>query len=238
MARLTQKKKEEIGISPHTLFFRGEQKTDKITLTVFDFSTNDICESSIENTDELIKLEQSTSTTSWLNVDGLHAPKLMEDIATIFKIPLSIISYIMDTSLRPQMEEFDNGFFVSLKMIDYDEKAESLSAKSFCLIVTAYTIISFQECPGKDFDPVRERLRKNNVRIRGGGTDYLCFILLDIIIDSYIFNLGLIGDKIEGIEGIEDSIDDNVKSDAIIGTIKTYKQEINFMRKTSNLLKK
>lgn len=227
MAKLTQKKKDEIGHSPDELFFRGKQKTDKITLTAFDYTTSDIRESSIENMDELIKLEQSTVTTSWLNVDGLHSPKLMEDIATVFKIPHNIISYIMDTSLRPQVEEFDNGFFVSLRMIDYDEKTEALSAKSFSLIVTEYTIISFQECPGTEFDPVRERLRKDNARIRGGGPDYLCFALLDVIIDYYIYTLGLIGDKIEN---IEDNMDDGVKSD-IVGIINRYKREINFMRK-------
>lgn len=227
MARLIDKKKEDIGHAPDALVFRGKQKSDKMTLTAFDYNTNDIRESAIESKEELVRIQSSTETTSWLNVAGLHDARLMEDIATIFKIPHNIVSYIMDTSLRPQVEEFDNGFFISLKMIDYDVSNEMLSAKSFSLIVTPYTIISFQEYPGKEFDPVRERLRKNNARIRGGGTDYLCFSLLDVIIDRYIYILGLIGDSIEN---IEDRMDEKVKND-VVETINTYKREINFMRK-------
>lgn len=230
MARLVNKNKEEIGHSPSALVFHGAPQTGKITLTAFDYNTNDIRESEVESKEELIRLQQSTGTTSWLNVDGLHDPGLMQDIGDIFKIPRNIISYIMNTSLRPQVEEFDEGFFVSLKMIKYDEKTEVLSVKSFSLIVTKYTIISFQEYPGKEFDPVRDRLRKNSPRIRGGGTDYLCFALLDVIIDHYIYVLGLMGDKIES---IEDNMDDIVNNN-IIMQINGYKREINFMRKNIN----
>lgn len=227
MARLVDKKQEDIGHCPEALVFRGEQKTGKMTLTAFDFNTNDIRESEITGREELVGLQKSTETTSWLNVDGLHDPLLMEEIASVFGIPHNIVSYIMDTSLRPQAEEFDGGFFVSLKMIGYGEETKTLSAKSFSLIVTPYTIISFQEYPGKEFDPVRERLRRNNARIRGGGTDYLCFSLLDVIIDRYIYILGVLGDKIEN---IEDSMDDSVKND-VVGEINACKREINLMRK-------
>lgn len=227
MARLIQKKKEHIGCSPDTLVFKGEQKNSRITLTAFDYNTNDIREIIIKTHEELVKLKNSTETISWLNVDGLHDPKLMEEIAVVFNIPGNIISYIMDTSLRPQAEEFDDGLFVSLKLLKYDEKEEQITAESFSLIVTPYTIISFQEAPGKEFDPVRERLRKNKSRVREGGTDYLCFVLLDVVIDYYIYILGVLGDKIET---IDERMDEHAGSD-VADTINTYKRELNFLRK-------
>jgi len=61
-------------------------------------------------------------------------------------------------------------------------------------------IISFQESPEDIFDPIRIRLRQPVGNIRKGGSDYLTYALLDIIVDKYFVVLEHIGDRIEDLE--------------------------------------
>ena len=96
------------------------------------------------------------------------------------------------------------------------------------MILTKSVIISFQERRGDVFEPVRERIRKQKKRIRNGGTDYLTFALLDIVIDNYLYVLSLLGEKIET---LEETLLINPSKD-VINEINNYKRELNFLRKS------
>ena len=49
------------------------------------------------------------------------------------------------------------------------------------------------------FEPVRERIRKQRARIRGSGTDYLAYALLDTVVDNYIFIIERLGERIHAV---------------------------------------
>jgi magnesium transporter len=74
----------------------------------------------------------------------------------------------------------------------------------------------------------RERIRKQKKRIRNGGTDYLTFALLDIVIDNYLYVISLLGEKIETLE--ENLLLNPTKN--VIKEINNYKRELNFLRKS------
>jgi magnesium transporter len=104
---------------------------------------------------------------------------------------------VMEPGTRPQIEEFDNGLFLSIKMMQFDESLNQVSIDNFSIILIDNWIITFQEEPNCLFNPVKERLIKHANRFRELGTDYLAFSLLDVVIDNYIFILGVLGEKIE-----------------------------------------
>lgn len=195
MSRFIKKKKEDIGLSPYALVFRGLKKTDKISLHAMNFDLDQVREYEIKSDDQLLELK-NTKNVSWLNVDGLHDVSRMEGLADIFEIPVNIISDIMNPSLRPKVQEFDNGFFTTIKILQYNESTEQLSVENLSLIIINHVLISFQEQETSLFDPVRERIRKHKNKIRTSGSDYLAFTLLDIVVDNYIYIIGLLGEKI------------------------------------------
>jgi magnesium transporter len=62
-------------------------------------------------------------------------------------------------------------------------------------------VISFQEDDEKDvFDPLRHRLRMNNSKIRQRSADYLCYMMLDLIVDNYYLVMEKLGERIEQLE--------------------------------------
>ena len=226
MSRFIKKKKEDIGLSPYALVFRGVQKTQKSVLHVMDFDMDEVREYEVKSNEQLKSIKNSKSI-SWLNIDGLHDVKYMEEISTVFNIPFNIISDILNPALRPKVEEFDQGIFKTIKMLQYNETTDELSVENLSLIIVNNVLISFQEQTSNIFDPVRERIRKHKNKIRTSGPDYLAFALLDVVVDNYIYIIGLIGDKIESLEErMTNHPDKN-----LLEEINFFKGEMNFLRK-------
>ncbi|MEI8086546.1 MAG: magnesium/cobalt transporter CorA [Paludibacter sp.] len=226
MSRFTKKNKEHIGLSPYALVFRGQKKTEKVLLRVMDFNLEDVSEVELKSTKEIVTFKNSKNL-SWLNVDGLDNVELMENLAKVFGIDNNILSDVMNPSVRPKVQEFEKGIFITIKMLQYNEKTQNLSVENLCLIATDNTLISFQEQSGTVFEPIRERIRKHKNKIRTSGSDYLAFALIDIVVDNYIYVIGLLGDKIES---LEETMTNDPKKELLDG-INSFKRELNFLRK-------
>ncbi|HHV86075.1 MAG TPA: magnesium/cobalt transporter CorA [Petrimonas sp.] len=225
MPYIPLKKKEDIGLSPYELKFRGKKKIENVRIQVIDFDLEEVRETEIKDTGELKKYLSSDSIT-WINVDGLHNEQIIRDISETFSIPGDILSDVMEPSSRPQAEEFDNGFFVSIKMMEFNEKKNRVSVDNLSLIVMDKILITFQEKQGDVFDPVRERIRKHRTKIRTSGSDYLAFTLLDVVIDNYIYILGVYGEKVET---LEDRLIMNTNKE-VLKVISLFKHELNNLR--------
>lgn len=229
MARFVKKQKEEIGLSPDALVFRGTQKSDHVLLRVIDFDANNLEDNIVQTINEVQKYKER-ETVTWLNIDGLHNAMVMEEVAKGFELDTLILADVMNTQARPKVQEYNNCIALSIKMLRHDEKTGSISVENLSLIITDSELISFQEKTGDVFEPVRERIRNPKKRIRNSGTDFLAFALLDIVIDNYIYIIGELGDKIEHLE--EKLLPD--PSQSVLDEINSYKQELNFLRKNIN----
>jgi len=226
MARFIKKTKKEIGLSPDELLFRGNKKMENVLLRIIDFDANNLEEDAIKNVADALKY-QKKDTVTWLNIDGLHNPAVMQEIANSFYFDQLVLAQVMDTQARPKVQEFDNCILLSIKMLQQQEETGLITVENLSLIITESVLISFQESKGDVFEPVRERIRKQKKRIRNGGTDYLMFALLDVVVDNYIYIISLLGEKIEMLE--EKLV--LQPNQSVIDEINRYKRELNFLRK-------
>ena len=226
MARFINKSQTEIVESPFELRFRGSKKSDKILMRVLDFDAENLTERKLKEFKEISQYME-TDTVTWLNVDGLHDPKLIEQIGEVFELDRMIMSDVLNTDQRPKIQEYDDCLYVSCKMLQFNEKKNQLISENLSLVISDRLLVSFQERRGDVFEPVRERIRKQKKKIRTSGTDYLAFALLDIVIDNYIYILSLMGERIET---NEEKLISNA-TPQVLQLINEYKREINFMRK-------
>ncbi|MEB8344908.1 magnesium/cobalt transporter CorA [Flavobacteriaceae bacterium KMM 6898] len=229
MARIVKKQKKEIGLAPDALYFRGKKKVDKVYLRLIDFDSDNLEESAIKTVKQVLEYQEKPTVT-WFNVDGLHNVAVMEEISKGFNIDRLILADVMDTQARPKVHEYANCIYLSIKMLQQNEKTNEITVENLSLILTENVLISFQENKGDVFEPVRERIRNNKKRIRNSGVDYLAFALLDIVVDNYIYIISVLGDKIEG---LEEKLLQN-PNQSVIDEINAYKRELNFLRKNIN----
>jgi magnesium transporter len=227
MAHHIKKSKSEIGISPYAFVFRGEQKVKDILLRLIDFDAETLSESVIDSVAKAAKYQEKNSVT-WFNVDGLHNTKLMQEISKEFKLDPLILADVLNVNARPTMKVYNNCIFISLRMLQSEEGSDKILSENLSLILTKSVLFTFQERKGDVFEPVRDRIRAQNGRIRKSGTDYLLFALLDIVIDHYIYLVSVLGEKIEELE-------DQLLAEPtqeVVETINRYKRELNFLRRS------
>ncbi|MBI9030548.1 magnesium/cobalt transporter CorA [bacterium] len=227
MSHFIRKHKHEIGLSPDELLFIGKKKLDKVLLRVIDFDQTEMEEVTLSDVKDVLKYQKKDSVT-WFNVDGLDNQTLMREIAKGFQLDKVILSDVMNTGSRPKLEEHTNCLFLSIKMVQVDKDTGAFSVENLSLVLTKSVLISFQEVKGDVFEPVRDRIRKQKKIIRGSGTDYLAFALLDIVVDNYIYAISMLGDKIEE---LEETLSENPPK-GVIEKINHYKKELNILRRT------
>jgi len=226
MARLIKKTKQEIGISPREFLFRGKQKIDNVILSIIDYDADNIEEKFVNKVSDALKYQEK-NTVTWLNVDGLHNSTFLKEIAEGLNLDELILAKVLDVNARPNVQEHDNCIFLFIKMLQQNEETNLFSVENLSIIITKSFLISFQEKKGDIFNPIRERLKKPKKKLRTSGTDYLAFALLDIVIDNYIYIIGVLGEKIEILE--EKLLHDTKKG--VIDEINTFKRELNYLRK-------
>ena len=227
MQRLIKKSSKTRGLPPGALVHIGEKKTEKIKISVIDYSDGYFEEREVKNVEECFPFKDKP-TVSWINIDGLHEIEVFEKLGKCFEIHPMVLEDILNTDQRPKMEDLEKHIFLILKMLFIDEKTNEIHSEQVSLIFGDNFVISFQESIGDVFDAVRERIRKGKGRIQKMGPDYLVYCLIDAIIDNYFIILEKIGDKVESLE--EDLVD-NPKTE-IIQMIYTLKREMIYLRKS------
>lgn len=221
------KRSKKAGLPPGSLVHIGKEKTEKVRITLMDYNEKQYQEKEVATVEECFPFKD-TPTVTWINIDGIHDEAVIEKIGTHFGVHPLILEDIMNTTQRPKMEDFGDYVFLVLKMFNYDEKNNEENIEQMSLILGRNFVISFQEKQGDAFDPVRERIRKGNSRLRKTGSDYLAYALIDAIVDSYFFILEKLGERIEFTE-------DELVSDprpATLQEIHNLKREMIFLRKS------
>jgi magnesium transporter len=199
MPRLIKRSSKSRGLPPGSLVHVGEKKTEKVRISLIDYSVGKFEEKEIKNVEECFSFKRKPSIT-WINVDGLHEVDVIEKLGKCFEIHPLVLEDILNTDQRPKIEDSDNYIFFILKMLYINEKTKEIHSEQVSLILGKNFVISFQESKGDVFDTVRERIRKGKGRIRKMGSDYLVYSLIDAVVDNYFSILEKIGDDVEGME--------------------------------------
>lgn len=226
MARFLKDRSKKLGVAPGTPIFVGERKQERTTIHLIDYTNKVIVEEHFEDAGKLAGLNQ-TETYSWVNVCGVHDAPLMTRIGEQFNLHNLLVEDLMNTGQRPTFTDYDDYFFIAVKMLKYDKVNDVVTSEQLSFVVGKNYLLTFQEEEGDVFDPIRERLRKEGAKIRARGVDYLCYVLLDTVVDHYIHIIERFGDKIEELEG---KILGRGSS-GILESINGYKREMSYLRK-------
>jgi magnesium transporter len=227
MPRLIKRISSTLGLAPGTVVHVGEKKVDKVRITIIDYDEAQYAEKEAEQIEDCFSFKETPSVT-WINVDGLHRPEVVEKIGERFGLHPLIQEDIVNTGQRPKIEDLEDYLFVVLKMLYYDEKDDQVRAEQVSLILGANFVITFQEKQGDVFNAVRERIRKGKGIVRKRGVDYLAYALIDAVVDHYFLILERFSEMLEEMEGkvIADPTPETLQ------TIHSMKREMIFLRKS------
>ncbi|PLX44980.1 MAG: magnesium and cobalt transport protein CorA [Deltaproteobacteria bacterium] len=190
---------DKLGLPPGTIVHVGERRTEAVELELIRYDAKEIEKLALKPDGPFDELKDRHKI-SWLDLTGVHDVEAVKRIGDFFGLHHLVLEDVANTHQRPKEETYKDYLFIVLKMVRYDGMEEGLDTEQVSLVLGADYIISFQERPGDVFDAVRKRLDAGRGRIRLSGADYLCYALVDIIVDHYFLALEKLSEEIEFIE--------------------------------------
>ncbi|MDP2924619.1 MAG: magnesium/cobalt transporter CorA [Candidatus Omnitrophota bacterium] len=221
MARIAKKRFKRI-----TIRTESARPKQPVKITVIDYDENNFQQKEVSAVEECFGFRDKPSVT-WINVDGIHEPQVIEKLANCFGLHPLILEDICDIEQRPKFEDLGSYIYIVIKMLTYSASDSEVNIEQMSLILGSNFVISFQEGVGDVFGPIRERIKNNKGRHRKVGADYLAYSLIDAIVDSYFNIFDEFGERIEFLE--EEII--SRPDQQVLKEIYNLKREIIFLRK-------
>jgi magnesium transporter len=195
--KLVQKRSKKTGLSPGTLVHIGEQRSEAVTIALFNYSGSQCEERAVTDPNDLrLPMDE---TVTWVNISGVHKVDVLETLGKQFGLHPLLLEDLANTDQRPKLDDYETYVFLVMKMLTRTDRGDTLVEQVSFVIGRNY-VLSFQENGTDVFRPVRDRLRAGKGRLRQLGSDYLLYALVDAVVDEYFAVLETLGEKIESLQ--------------------------------------
>ncbi len=172
------------GLPPGTLIHVGNKLTNDVKITVMNYSETVFEQVEVSTAQEAHDLNRP-DCVSWINVDGLHDIKLIEELGELFGLHHLLLEDVLNTTQRPKEEDFDDYIFLTLKMLGLSPNGRDIISEQVSFVLGDGWVLSFQEQEGDIFEPMRGRLKEKVGITRKHGADFLLYRLVDTVVDHY-----------------------------------------------------
>jgi magnesium transporter len=213
---------KNINLLPNNPVYVGDRAALEMELSVITYDNISAQINHLSGIDELLQVN-SKSKISWINISGLKDIDSIKKLGLMYDIHPLTIEDILNTEQQPKVEVFKEYRFLSIKAIqreksilqDQDKKKKignifrnkepqiepsEYLIDQVSIIVMNDVLITIQEIPGDSFDGLRKRILDGMGEIRNMGTDYLCYAIIDSVVDEYFLTLNHLEDVIENFE--------------------------------------
>ncbi len=200
MGKKKHKQKSKLGLAPGSLVFTGMQKMAQVDILALNYSETEYIESKPKNIAEVISIIKSFDGITWINIDGLHDEKSIEEICTYLGVHKLSMEDILSVGQRPKLEEYTDYLQVVIKLLSIDPGEDTIEYEQLTFILKGNVLVTFQEKTGDVFNSVRNRIKEAKGSVRKKGADYLLYALLDLVVDHYFNILEDFSEKLEDLE--------------------------------------
>lgn len=179
----------------------------RVTVTSIDYSPGRCESQEVTNIPDFLDAHRPEwSVVRWINVDGFSDPDVILAFAEKYKLHPLAVEDLFHGNQRPKAEDYPASeehpgrLFVLARMVHIEDGY--LCDEQIGFFLGRHTLITFQEEGGDVFDPIRQRIKNNDVRLRCGDVSVLLHALLDAIVDRLFPLLEECSRQLESLERI------------------------------------
>lgn len=227
MSKIFKNRFKKIGLSPGTLVHIGNNIHTKISISIVDYDALNYVEKDDVSLDQCLEY-LDTPLKTWINVRGIHDITMVQKIGKHFGLHPLLLEDIVNSGQRSKLDDYKENIFIVMRMLRYDAVKSEISDEQISIVLGKNYVISFTETENDVFELIRQRLQKENSRTRQMDCDYLCYSLLDCIVDNYFIILEHVDHHLETLE--EELIKNNPHPNTLLKIQKT-KRDVILLRK-------
>jgi magnesium transporter len=196
------------GIEPHQL--RQMPSTGRVRVVCIDYGPEHVEVRAIEDLGGFAAQHRPEWTVvRWINVDGLTDMKTIHALSEKYELHPLAVEDLLHLSQRPKVDVYGAGppaddnpnparLYIVLKMLQLVEGR--LESEQISIFLGHRTVLTFQESPGDVWEPIRERIQKAGSLLRRHDASFLCYALLDAVVDHCFPILEHFGERLEKFE--------------------------------------
>lgn len=199
MSKILKKRIKKIGLPPGSLVHTGDKGIGSIKISLFDYDANNLIEKKDASLKECL-IHLGTPSNTWINIHGIDDSVAIETIGRHFGLHPLLLEDIMSSGQQSKIDNYKDTIYIVVRRLIYNEQKQETEDEQVSLILGKNFVISFLESHNNVFTPIRERLHNSKSRLRQRGSDYLCYSLIDCLVDNYFLILEKVDDKLEALE--------------------------------------
>lgn len=200
LSRRRNKYQSKVGLPPGSIVHVGDVRADDATIEVIDYNAERVNSANIDDVETLYSYLDSFETNTWVRFSGLHETGQISEIGSKLEIHPLVMEDIVNTSQRPKVEAYDDYLYIVIKHLKRSDEDGGIVSNQISLILSKACVLSFHEEKEPVFDSIKPRIDVPNGRFRKYGSDYLCYALIDLVVDNYFSILEDFNDEVIQIE--------------------------------------
>lgn len=154
---------------------------------------------------------------AWIHVRGVHSAAKLRALGERIGLHPLTIEDVMCSWARPRVEINDGELFFTGRSVGLDPQATRPKGQQVSVVLRERLVVSFSETEEDIFAPVKRRLAVEGSRIRSGGSSFLAYALIDVLVDRLLVLTEAVEEVVVGLEEaiMEESEDKPVPVDEI-----------------------
>jgi magnesium transporter len=187
----------EPGTSPGLVYIDEHALKPRINFYTYNQDSYQVKE--LKDLKNIVELTSDKKVNYWIEIKGFNSMAMFEILSEELNINKLVLEDITRTYQRPKFEEYDGYNFAVSRML-YINEENNLDNEQISFILKENILFTFQDIYDDCLDAVRKRLEVGKGNIRVGGSSYLMYALMDIIVDDYFSILGKFAEQLDEVE--------------------------------------
>ena len=185
------RRSSKVGLPPGTV--RTDPNAEATRVRAICYREDAIEEYDVLRPAQIIELQKKWPNL-WIDVSGLGSADIVSELGQVLKLHPLAVEDAVHVHQRAKVDDYGDHLFVVARMSNPGEKHVT---EQCSLFLRTGMLVTFQERFGDNWNSVRDRLRSGRGPLRQQGSDYLAYLLLDSMIDSFFPTLETIGDCLD-----------------------------------------
>ncbi len=136
------------------------------------------------------------NSVTWINIVDPDHRTLLE-LETLFGLHPLALEDSTQTYTAPKIETYNDVLFIVARTIVWSEE---ITTDQLSIFLSKRFIITIHDKVFPQLEDIRVRIRKKTPKLLKGNTDYLFYVIFDVIVDSYFPHLDRFSDVIQKLE--------------------------------------
>jgi magnesium transporter len=189
---------KKAGLPPESLVYTGSRNASSTTMEMLVYDEAGCERKTVDSLPGMIK-NLNQEKVNLLILSNIMDVSLIEELGKYFHIHLLLLEDVLNTSHLPKAQESGDQLLLTLKLFNFNSGGE-LEFQHVSFILGEYYVLVLKDFDNNVFSDLETRIQNAKSHARHKTVDYLFYLLIDTLVDSYYPIMDEIYNRIDKME--------------------------------------